>query len=309
MKHIDLITNLTTSSNCPLDCSYCVMDYDNKSGEGIIRKPMRQLLDRIVSFVEFLLERSYTIDMGQTNGEPLLNYRHIRYIMERLTHTRGISYDVLSSFAFDKKNNHDLVFKCAQHYLDMFAEYDIDSTFRWSVHMEYFDNTSHVASHHVRLETSLKKQVIPIIMLNTARDVITYVMIKKIIPYTEYHLIIDPAGNVPLLSEISDHYLQHLRRDPQNVKGVSIVDRVLNKDFSFTGLPCHVPPLINIISTGEVFNCPNNYYTFYSDNIKNMKSVFDIDNSEILEFATPPKKCPFSQCNVCTSDSTIQYDD
>jgi hypothetical protein len=306
MEHIDLITNLTTSSNCPLNCSYCVMDYDNKAGEGITTVKRIRLLDRIISFVEFLLERGYTIDMGQTNGEPLLNYKQIRYIMEGLTHTRGISYDVLSSFIFDKKNNHDLVFKCAHHYLDLFTEYNINSTFRWSVHMEYFDNTSHVAKHHVRLETSLEKQVVPIVMLNNAKDVITYVMIKKIIPYTEYHLIIAPDGTVPLLSELPDKYLQHLREAPQNVKGVSIVDRIINKDFSFTGLPCHVPPLINIISTGEVFNCPNNYYTFYSDNIKNMKSIFDIDNSQILEFATPPKSCPFSQCNVCTSDATIQ---
>ena len=308
MEHIDLITNLTTSSNCPLNCSYCVMDYDNKSDGDVLLANRKKLLDRIISFVDFLLELGYTIDMGQTDGEPLLNHKHIRYIMERLTHTRGISYDVLSSFIFDEKNNHDLVFKCANSYLDIFTEYNINSSFRWSVHMEYFDSTIHVAKHHTRLETTLEKQVVPIILLNSVKDVITYVMIKKLIPYTEYHLIITPDGAVPLLFELPDEYLNYLQESPQTVRGVSIVDRILNKDFSFTGTPCHIPPLINITNKGEVFNCPNNYHDFYSDNISNMKSIFNLDNSQILEFATPPKKCPFSQCNVCTSDVTIHND-
>lgn len=302
LKCIDLITNFTTSKQCPLNCSYCIMDFSNNISDEVISLKSNKLLDRIISFIDYLVDNNIAIDMGQTNGEPLLNYKRVKYILDRVISTKGISYDILSSFAFDANNNYTKVIDLCKKFSELFSIYNINYCLRWSIHMEYFKNSQHIIKHYNRLTKTLHKSITPTIMLNQPRDVTTYVLLKKIIPNIEYHLIIDADGKVPLMSKLSKNQIIHLKESNDYVRGSHVIDRIMNNNFSFTGTKCHMPPLINIDEAGRVFNCPNSYHQFYG-NEKYIGNAFKLKNDEILAYATPPESCPFQQCNVCSSDT------
>lgn len=304
-KRIDIVTNLTTSKQCPLNCSYCVMDYDKNMELDVISLKSNKLIDRIADLVNYLIQDGYTIDMSQTNGEPLLNYSKIEHIIHRLNNTSGLTYDVLSSFAFDEKNNYSSVIKHAKKYIDLFTSHDIEYTFRWSVHIEYFKDVKHIIEHYAMLKDVLGPVIQPIVMLNRPSDVVKYKALKYVEPKTIYHLVLTSEGTVTLLDKLTESQLSLLRSSDDYVRGRHIIDRLLNDDFSFTGTPCHLPLLLNIVEDGTAFSCPNAYHNFYDDDVNVIGNILTLTNKQIINLFTPIKSCPYKQCNVCASDVSL----
>jgi hypothetical protein len=142
------------------------------------------------------------------------------------------------------------------------------------------------------------------LMINKPKDITTFAALKKVIPDLEYHLTVNDKGEVDLLSRITDDRLRVLRNANYTIKGINLIDRVKDNNFSFTGLPCHIMPAINIAEGGAVFHCPNSYHQFYTTTgmEPSVPSLLDISNKEAEEIGKPAASCPFTECNVCNTD-------
>lgn len=271
----------------------------------VISLKSNKLIDRIANLVNYLTQDGYTIYMSQTNGEPLLNYTKVEHLIHKLNNTSGLTYDVLSSLAFDERNNYTSVIKHAKKYIDLFTTYDIGYTFRWSVHIEYFKDIKHITDHYKMLIDVLGPVIQPIVMLNKPSDVMKYTALKYIEPKTIYHLVLTPAGTVTLLNKLTESQLSTLRDSDDYVRGKHIIDRLMNDDFSFTGTPCHLPLLLNIVEDGTAFSCPNAYHNFYDDDVNIIGNILTLTNEQITDLFSPIQSCPYKQCNVCASDTSI----
>ena len=105
-----IILQLALTDVCPLDCSYCCMEFVSKEDNKISIYKSNILLDRIINLLDYLTDKGYYVELGSGWGEPLLIFKYIKYIFDNIKNTNNITYELLSSFSFDQKNDYKSVF-------------------------------------------------------------------------------------------------------------------------------------------------------------------------------------------------------
>jgi len=307
MKNI--ILQLALTDVCPLDCSYCCMKFVSKENN----KPKDNLLlDRIVDLINYLVNKGYFIELGSGWGEPLLIFNQIKYIFDRIERHDNISFELLSSFSFDQKNDYKSVFSFLKKYITLFNNYDIPYVVRWSIHCEYLKSIDQIYSHYRRLKSVIPVKLIPMMMINTRKNIWQFKALQKRIPEIEYHLVLNNEGKCPLIlsADITNYELDILKSLPYYVRGIHVVDRIFNKNFSFTGTKCHLPYEIAMMPDGRIARCTNdNCWTFDQFNSQKVcKLLTEVTNEYVEQLATGGLICRHSECNICVSDQVGVYD-
>jgi hypothetical protein len=268
------------------------------------------LLDRIVNLINYLIDRGYYVEFGSGWGEPLLIFNQIKYIFDHIERRDNINFELLSSFAFDSKNNYKSVFTQLDKYQDLFEYYKIPYSVRWSIHTEYLSTNEQIHSHYQLLNSKINSKFIPMIMMNTKKNIWQFKFLKNKINNLEYHLILDNEGNCPLLADLTDLELNILKSMPYFVRGAHIVDRIRNKNFSFTGTLCHLDNLIAIMPSGRVVKCINDIYQFPQKNFRdsNVKLLTEVSNEYVENLGISNSLCKHKECNICATDPVDVYD-
>lgn len=296
---------------CPLDCSYCCMEFTSKENNKHSIYQNNTLLDRIINLIDYLTDKGYYVELGSGWGEPLLIFKYIKYIFDNIKNTNNISYEILSSFSFDQKNDYKSVFLFLKKYITLFNSYNIPYTVRWSIHCEYLKSTDQIYSHYLRLKSAIPVKLIPMLMINTRKNIWQFKALQEHIPEIEYRLVLNNEGKCPLVlsTDTTNHELSILKSLPYYVRGIHIVDRIFNKNFSFTGTKCHLPYEIAMMPDGRIARCTNdNCWIFDQSNTQTVcKLLTEVTNEYVEQLATGTLICRHAECNICVSDSIDVY--
>lgn len=303
-----IVLQIALTSVCPLECSYCCMEFASDEDNKSTIYNNNVLVDRIVNLIDYLTDKGYHIELGSGWGEPLLIFKYIKYIFDNVKTTANISYELLSSFSFDEKNNYKAVFTFLNKYITLFNNYNISYVVRWSIHCEYLKNVDAIYSHYKRLKSAIPVKFIPMMMINTKQNIWQFNVLKNKIDKLEYHLVLNDDGECPLLHTINFQETQILKSLPYYVRGIHLVDRIVNKNFSFTGTQCHLDNLIAIMPSGKVVKCINDIYRFSNNTIASAKLITEVSNEYVEKLGISNAICPHKECNICSSDPVDIYD-
>ena len=301
---------LLLDSNCPLECTYCLMEYSDKERQNAPTPTKKLVINKVAEVLTNLSKNpNQNISICLCNGEPLLQLNLIKKLLSNIDDCGHIQYEVLSSFRFDKRNNYKQVFLLIDKWLDFFNNKKLKNFYlKWSIHLEYYENSKDVLSHYKKLK-QYNVKIIPVIMINKRKDIRTFFFLKKIIPNLEYSLLLNSREENTLIKTLTQSEINILKSIAYIVRKKHIVDRVLQDDWSFTGLTCGGTGAdvnagdvtIGVSSNGELSRCAKSFM-YPNETKQHTGNILNMSYEEIVNYIDINVKCGYKKCNLCSSN-------
>lgn len=300
---------LLLDSNCPLECTYCLMEYSDKERQNAPTPTKKLVIDKVAEVLTNLSKNlNQNLSLCLCNGEPLLQLNLIKKLLKNIDNCSHIQYEVLSSFRFDKRNNYRRVFLLIDKWLDFFKNKKLTNFYlKWSIHLEYYKNSGDVLSHYKKLK-QYNVRIIPVIMINKKEDIRIFFLLKKIIPNLEYSLLLNSREENTLIKTLTQSEINILKSVAYIVRNKHIVDRVLEDDWSFTGLRCggndadvnSGDVTIGVSSNGELSRCGKSF--MYPNETKQYTgNILNMSYEQFKNYIDVNVKCGYKKCNLCSS--------
>ena len=145
-------------------------------------------------------------------------------------------------------------------------------------------------------------------MINKRKDIRIFSLLKKIIPNLEYSLLLNSREENTLIKTLTKFEIDILKSVEYTVRNKHIVDRVLQDDWSFTGLTCGGTGTdvnagdvtIGVSSNGELSRCGKSF--MYPNETKQYTgNILNMSYEEIVNYIDINVKCGYKKCNLCSA--------